>query len=313
MKKTLNNFINILLLLTVLFIIISKNMIIKNNFLNTTNLFLTNVFPSLFLMLLLSSFLINLGFVDILANLFQKPFSKLFKISPYAAYIFFMSLLTGNPANAKVSIDLIKNKYITKNDAEKILCMTHFLNPIFIISMTYPIFKNLNIVIKIIISIYLANIFIGIILRNFKECKNIKYISFKQTIENINKNYKPVNKILSNVVYSSFKTLLIVYSTMIIFSTIYKIIITIVPINTFSKNIISGIFEVSIGLNSLKNININLFLKEIITIFYLSLGGLCIISQIKSILSEENISIKYFLLSKILHFLLSIIIFIIII
>ena len=313
MKKNFKFILITLLFMSCLFIIFKNNIIIKDNIVNTSIIFITKVFPSLFLMFILSSFLINYGMVDFLSYIFQKPFSLIFKINPYTSYIFFMSLISGSPTNAKYTVEILNKGYIKKSDAEKILCFSQFVNPIFMISMTYYIFKDMHIVKSIIISLYLANILVGLVIRNFNKCDKFNYLSFNDTLKNINNNYKHFSKIFNTIIFDSIKTMLLIFATMIIFSTLFKILsITFIHNNTLNI-IISGIFELSTGLNNLIYLDSPNILKEVIAITNLSFSGLCILSQIKSIINDYNISFKYFFLSRFLHIILSLIIFFIII
>ncbi len=313
MKKNIKNLTIILLLLIILFFLIKSNFLIKKNIINTSKLFITQVFPSLFPMFILSSILINYGFVEILSYFFSYPFYHIFKINPKTAYIFIMSLLTGSPSNAKYTIQLVKDNYITKKDAEKILCFSFFANPIFIINSTFPIFRDLNIVLKIIFSLYVSNIFIGLIFRNFNKCNKNNKLNFKNILTNINQKTKKLNEILTSIIFDAIKTMLLIFSSMIIFSILSNIIIQLIPTNNFFKVLISGLLEMSNGLFNLQTLNISLYLKEILAITFLSFSGICIIFQIKSILNEENISLKYFILSRFIHVVFAILTFSIII
>ncbi len=310
MKKNIKNLLIIILLTVFLYLIIKNNLQIKINIIKTAKIFITQVFPSLFPMFILSSILINYGFVDLISFLLQKPFSLLFKINPHTSYIFIMSLLTGSPSNAKYSMDLLNKKYINLQEAKRILCFSYFTNPIFIINTTFPIFHDIKIVLKIIISVYLANIFIGLLLRKFDQKNIIKPISFEETLVNINNKVKKFNDIFSEIIFKGIKTMILIFSTMIIFSCISTIISCYIT-NDIIKTIISGLLEISNGLNNLKIINTSIFFKELISILFLSFSGICIIFQIKSII--KNISIKEFVISRFLHVLISTIIFIIII
>ena len=59
------------------------------------------------------------------------------------------------------------------------------------------------------------------------------------------------------------------------------------------------------GLNNIKDLNMSLKLKTILSTMVLSFGGLSSHMQIYSIISETNIKYKPFLISRIVHSLLS--------
>ena len=90
----------------------------------------------------------------------------------------------------------------------------------------------------------------------------------------------------------------------------FNIIINLIPIkNLLLKNIINGFLEITTALSSMKNINIKNNIKVILSIIYLSFGGLSIHTQIKSILPDTNY--KLFLKNRILAIFISIILYLI--
>ena len=86
----------------------------------------------------------------------------------------------------------------------------------------------------------------------------------------------------------------------------YNLIINLIPINIPTiKNILNGILEITTSLANLKNINIAINIKKILTLIYLSFGGLSIHTQIKSILPDTNYNI--FIKSRLICIIISLI------
>ena len=81
--------------------------------------------------------------------------------------------------------------------------------------------------------------------------------------------------------------------------------------NVLIKNILNGLLEITTGLANLKNINISINFKIILSIIYLSFGGVSIHTQIKSILPDTNYNL--FIKSRLICMLISIILTIFII
>ena len=97
-------------------------------------------------------------------------------------------------------------------------------------------------------------------------------------------------------------TLLMILGTLIVFN----IIVNILPINNLLlKNIFNGLLEITTALNGIKYLSINTNFKILLSIIYLSFGGISIHTQIKSILPDTNY--KLFLKNKLLSILISII------
>ena len=121
------------------------------------------------------------------------------------------------------------------------------------------------------------------------------------TYEKIKNNYNSKSINLSKIIKETIDTLLMILGTLIVFN----IIINILPINNLLiKSIINGTLEITTALNNINFLNINTNFKILLSIIYLSFGGISIHTQIKSIFSDTNY--KLFLKNKFLSILISI-------
>lgn len=253
---------------------------------STTLIWFKNIVPNLLPMFIITSLIVSSNLIINICNLFGKIFSKIFKTSKYGVFVFILSIFTGSPSNAKYIKDLIDNKLISKDEGDKLLLFTTNYNPLLIYSLlTLYLDKKTSII--LITIIILSNIIIGLI------NKNMKYEKIKN-----NYNSKSIN--LSKIIKETIDTLLMILGTLII----YNIIINILPINNpIIKNIFNGALEITTALNNIKFLNINTNFKILLSIIYLSFGGISIHTQIKSILPDTNY--KLFLKNKLLSILIS--------
>lgn len=308
MKKV---FSDICITLLVLFLLI--NMLTKsNNIASAINtgfiIWKENLFPFLFPIFVISELLVSLGISDILAFLFSNITTKLFKSSKETAYIFIMSLITGFPSSAKYINELYKNKKIDDKAATKILMFTHFSNPLFIYQTIATTFLgNPKLAILIYICHYLPNILIGIIFRNYNSSKTNKN---KYKINDIlqclkEKKQEKIGVVLSRATINSINTLLLILGTISIFLVITSILNETVNLGSIGNTIVNGIIEMSQGLKYVSNLNISLRIKTIVSIMFISFGGLSVHLQVASILSETKIKYLPFLFSRIIHAMIS--------
>lgn len=259
---------------------------------NTTLIWFKNIVPNLLPMFIITSLIVSSGLIITISNIFGRYFSKLFNTSIYGFYVFFLSLLTGCPSNAKYIKDLKNNNLISKEEQDKLILYTINYNPILIIHLL-----SLYLPYKTSIILLLINILTNIILAFIYKKKPIKILDNNKINNTIN---------LSNIIKDTTDTLFMILGTLIVFN----IIINLLPINNLLiKNIINGLLEITTGLKGLSFININNFIKILLTTIYLSFGGISIHTQIKSILPDTNY--KSILKSRILSCLISIIIIII--
>ncbi len=312
MKKKLYSFtIIITLLITII------NIFLKSNTLNQTitfsaNLFLKNIMPSLFPMFIISSILVEIDIPKVLGNIFKKPMNILFKTKGEGAFIFFMSMITGFPSSAKYINDLLNKKQINNKDAQKILMFSFFSNPLFIVNTVGIMFlKSQKIGIILLISHILGNIIIGIIFKNYNQTEsipnnkinNLKYLNTK--INNTN-----LFKVLITSIKTSIETLINIFGIITFFLIIINILFK-------TKNTITipltGLLEMTSGLKYLSLSNIDYNIKVLLSMFLISFGGFSVHFQIMSILHEKKVKYLPFLISRIIHGIISVLILIIII
>lgn len=275
--------------LTIIFfflLIFIKKDIMYTTIYNTTILWFKTIVPNLLPMFIITSLIINSNLIINICNMFGNFFNKIFKCSNYGIFVYFLSLFTGSPSNAKYINDLLNNNLINKNLTTKLLLFTTNYNPLLIYSLLTN-YLNKSISIKIIFIIILSNIIIGLLFRNI----NYDEINFKYNKNNIN---------LTKIIKDTMDTLLMILGVLILFN----IILNLIPIhNILLKNIINGFLEITTALKGLEYLKINTNIKVLLSIIYLSFNGLSIHTQIKSILPDTNY--KLFLKSRIYSILFS--------
>ena len=253
--------------------------IVLSSSLAATNIWLTKVFPFLFIMFTISDILINLNL------------NKIFKTA--TPFIFLLSFLSGAPSNAFVIGSLYHEKQITKENANTYLLFTYFANPLFMYATLNSIFIP-TISLKIILWHYLSNFIIYLLVR--KKIKNnpITITITKKTSFNLGSSIK-----------KSLNTLIMILGTITFFMVLSNISTHIFHLNNILTLFLKGFFEVTQGLNYLSEIVLNSKIKEIIASVFISFGGLSIHSQVATILKEENLNYKVFLKGRLMQALIA--------
>ena len=282
MTKNIKRLVVLTLLFTLLILYIKESNLIIKEFLSYTNLFITKLLPSVFIIYILSDLLINYGIINLLNKITKYPTT---------IYILLISLLSGFPSGPKTIKNLNEQKYISEEESNKLIKSTHFPNPIFTFSTISLITKNINI---IYISIILSNLIILIINKpKSNNLPNIKEKDFTTT--------------LSNSIIKTLKIIILIYGTSIFFYLISIIILN--YLNTKKLYIIINIlFDLTKGIETTSLIT-NQTIKDLIIILLLTISPLNINIQIKSILSDTNIKYKNFIKGRITSFILTIIIY----
>lgn len=310
MKKIVINLIYICLICIVCVEVLINSKVVLDSVRVSFSIWQNNIFPSLFPFFIIGNILISLGFPSILGELFKNITYKLFKINKNGAFIIILSILSGFPSSAKYIKEIYLNGDINEKEATKLLTFTHFSNPLFVLGTVSLLFLNdSKIGIPILISHYLGNLVIGLIVRNYYVSKkDDTKINIKNSLENIN-NSKSFGQILSNSISSGINTLLLILGTISVFLILTSLINTIINFNDLTKTFVNGIFEMTQGLKHLESLSINTNIKGLIAVIILSFGGLSVHMQTLTIISDTKIKYFPYFISRIFHALISACIF----
>lgn len=291
MKKKYQSLIIITLITLLIFYFLNANIIVKS-ILEYTNIFLTKLFPSSFIIFIFSSLLIDYGIINLLS-------AK--KLNGNIIYVTLMSFISGFPSGTKYTKELLDKKLISPKLANYLITYTNFPNPIFLLGQVSTIL-NKRLTLKIFLSIIISNFLIAIIFKPKEEYQ-----------ENTPK-LPPTDFSLSlkNATYNAIKTLLIVYSSSLFFYLITVIInkyLTLKPINYV---ILNGLFDLTKGIFSSTIIS-NINKRALLILIFLSFGSISIHIQTKSIIADTKIKYKNFFFARIIQVLIAIPIFLLLI
>lgn len=301
MKKRYLNTIIIILSTFFLIEILLNRTLIFNTVGFSLDIWITSILPSLFPFFVLSDVLNNYDVINYIPNKIKNIIKKLFNISNNALFIFFISILSGFPSNARNIKNLYKENKISKKEAEHLLFFTHFSNPMFILGTLVTIFlDNKSLGLIILISHYLPNFIIAILLRNNNNPNNNYTIN--------KKNNPKFGIIFTKSIKSSIDSLLVILGTLTVFLIISTIIINIFNLNTTNSLLIKSILELTSGLKELSLLNLDNKSLVILSSCILSFGGLSVHMQVINELTDTDISYKNFFIGRIFQTILSLII-----
>lgn len=280
-----------------------------------------SIVPSLFPFFVATELLSHTNFTYYLGKVLNKFMRPLFNIRGEGSFAFIMGIISGYPIGAKIAANFRQNKICSKEECERLLSFTNNSGPLFIIgTVGITMFGNSTIGFLLLITHLLASITVGFIFRFWKY--NIKseinsYNSYINSNENLT--LSNLGGIIGNSITSSINTILLIGGFVVLFSVIISILKTsqlldilancIHPLfnllhipEKFSFGFISGIFELTNGLNIVcsipeKKLSINI----IIVSFLLGLGGFSVLLQVWSVISKTDLSIKPYILGKLLH------------
>lgn len=279
---------------------------------NGLNLWATSVVPALFPFFIAIELLYCTNLINILGKYCTKFMKSIFNLSGEAVFPIIMGTISGYPTGAKIVNNLRIDKKISKTEGEHLLAFTNNSGPLFILgTVGISIFSNSKIGIILLLTHILGAFTVGFLFKFWKP--NRKTILFQNNnIKNENSN---LGTIIINSISNSINTILNIGGFVVLFSVIISILQTsslldllaniLSPLGiskTIIQSFFTGILELTNGIKNLSIIGTKK-INEIIVLsaFLLGFGGLSVILQVYSIISKSDLSIKPYIIGKILH------------
>ena len=280
-----------------------------------------SIVPSLFPFFVATELLSHTNFTYYLGKVLNRFMKPIFNIRGEGSFAFIMGIISGYPIGAKIAVNFRQNKICSKEECERLLSFTNNSGPLFIIgTVGITMFGNSTIGFLLLITHLLASITVGFIFRFWKYNTNSEMNSYNSYINsNDNLTLSNLGGIIGNSITSSINTILLIGGFVVLFSVIISILKTsqlldilancIQPLfyllhipEKFSFGFISGIFELTNGLNTIcsipeKHLSINIIMAS----FLLGLGGFSVLLQVWSVIAKTDLSIKPYILGKLLH------------
>lgn len=233
------------------------------------------------------------------------------------SYAFIMGIISGYPVGAKIVNKFIEDRTCTKQEAERMLAFTNNSGPLFIIgTVGISLFGDTTIGVILFITHILACLTVGLI---FGFASRYNWIGNKRNYRNENAtptyNISDLGTILSNSITNAISTILLIGGFIVLFSIIISIlnslniidsiasILSYIHIPTeFGKSIITGLLELTNGVNAISALHTkSMSMQIIITAFLLGFAGFSIFLQIFSIAAKNNLSMKPYIIGKIMQ------------
>ena len=284
-------------------------------------LWANSIVPSLFPFFVATELLSHTNFTYYLGKILNKFMKPIFNIRGEGSFVLIMGIISGYPIGAKIAANFRQTGICTKEECERLLSFTNNSGPLFILgTVGITMFGNSTIGILLLITHLLASFTVGFIFRFWKytvktqDNKNISYMNSKDDI-----NLSNLGGIIGSSITNSINTILLIGGFVVLFSVIITILQTsqLIDIFTnclnpifhflhipekFSPGFVSGVLELTNGLNIICNISEKkLSINIIMASFLLGLGGLSILLQVWSTISKTDLSIKPYILGKLLH------------
>jgi len=277
------------------------------------------IIPVIFPFLAFSKLFINSSFFKILSRIFDKPSQILFGISGEYANALLIGGIAGFPMGAKTVKEIyLRNNHKYKNEAERTLAFCNNCSVSFAVSAAgMLVFNNIKIGFYLFFIQLISAVITGTIIKIIFYDKNKNIGAPFAAPVYMNKKIEIEKSSVAEMISESVTGILNICGTVLFFYIVANILFEYLnflpvltdPINRqFIKTIVSGIFEISSGINSLVNLNISEYYKIILASIILSWTGISVHFQIIHIIKDLKISLKPYFTGKIIHGIISLVI-----
>lgn len=254
------------------------------------------IIPTLFPFFICSGLLIYSGFCEVLAKLFRFCMKPLFRIGPAGSSAFILGIVSGYPLGAITAGELYANSYLTKTEAERLLAFCNNSGPLFILgSVGIAVYSDLHIGIMLYIAHILAALTVGIIFRFYK--KN----DYTAPPSHMTSPKRSIGEIFNIAVQNAVSSMLTVCAAVMFFSVISRLVLNLIPLKPEADAILSGIMEFVTGTLKISALNTAIGKKLILTSLIVGFAGLSVHAQVMAVISKYGLSLKPYLLGKLLH------------
>lgn len=286
------------------------------------SLWANSVVPSLLPFFIATELLGYTNVVSILGKLLNRFMRPIFNVPGEGAFPFVMGIISGYPMGAKIVSNFKSQGICTNEEAERLLAFTNNSGPLFIIgTVGIGLFKDTNTGILLFLTHILACLTVGFIFRWWKSGRK-KRTAFLQDSSNTvpsKVSLSNLGEVLASSIMSAINTVFLIGGFIVLFSVIISILenggildavgnfispilnVFGIPVS-YADGILTGLLELTNGVCSIASIaNKSISTNIIICAFLLGFGGISITLQILSITSKAKISIKPYIIGKLLQ------------
>jgi sporulation integral membrane protein YlbJ len=266
-----------------------------------------NVLPNLLPCVILSNLMVQLNITKQISRLFHPFLGRLFRVSTEGCYPIVIGFLSGLPMGAKSTADLIQEHKIRQDEGQFLLGMCNNASPMFIIGyIAITQLKLPQIKYALFVIIYSSAILGAVLMRILLHRRRTHAPAVKRQLLHSMEYVEKVSplrfsfELLDHSIMNGFETVTKIGGYIILFSILAQIIHTLGPDIGFLKSFIMGAFEITTGISQICKSNLDADLKIVLVTVLTTFGGLSGIAQTKSVIGNQGLSIKSYIIVKLL-------------
>ncbi|MBR0541765.1 MAG: hypothetical protein IJK26_06100 [Clostridia bacterium] len=261
---------------------------------NGLSLCAASVIPSMFPFLVVSDFIAKSGISKLAGSIILKPLGKVLRISDNGCTVFIMSLLGGYPIGPKMTSELVESGKIELKEAQRLNLFCINPSPGFLITMLGAVFfKSKALGVIFYVSCALASFVIAFASSFFKRSSEQKSTK-NERLYFIN---NPVDSLVKSV-SSAAMSMLFICAWVVVFNAVISVFLYYFQNN--AAYVLCSLLEITNGINLVKGI-----LSFPLCAALIAFGGVSVHFQILSAVRKSGLKLHMFLISRIIHALIS--------
>lgn len=274
---------------------------------NAILIWYTGLLPSLLPFMILSNIIVKMHFETYFVKITELFLSPIYKLSSHANYVITAGFLFGFPMGAKVIGQLYEDKRLSRDESMYLLSFCNHLSPIYMLTYVLPVIKLSSMyAIKYIGVFYGVPLIYGLILRYTYYKKRIPRNAkknLKDSLRNKSDRYSfccSLDISITDALISIAKMggYMVAFSA---FGFLCKYIITAFLSHFVSVEMLYcntfALFEISAGLAILPHNH----MTTCLSLLFATFGGLSCIFQTRSVLRNTDITLKPYVVHKIIN------------
>jgi sporulation integral membrane protein YlbJ len=294
------------------------------------NLWFNIVFPSLLPFLIISDLLLSFGMVHFLGTLMEPLMRPLFNVPGSGSFVLAVGYTSGCPIGAMITARLRSQLLCTRIEAERLVSFTNNSSPLFmLVAVAVGMLNRPELGPVIAAAHYTSNLTLGLILRFYGKNDPEKICAptekgfllaraFSELFRIYRLEKRSPGKIMGDAVKNSISSLLNIGGFITIFAVLIQLLkqagfinfisgklgLILIPLG-FSPSVLpaltSGLIEMTVGAKLTSASEAPLLQQLMVIAIILAWSGISIHAQVASVISETDIRMKPFILTRFAH------------
>ncbi len=297
-------------------------------------LWFTILLPALLPFFIVAELMVGLGFVKFLGVILEPIMRPIFRLPGCSSLVVVMGFTSGFPIGAVLSRKLYDENLLTADEAERLVSFTNNCSPLFILgAVGVGMFASPLAGYLLAFSHYLSNILVGIIWRFRGSSQIISSFSRKQSLlqeacQAFLQHHNPrgIGALLGDAIKNSLNNILAIAGFVIIFSvltrmlSVWGIMDQLASMLTYlfkafclpypvAYGLGMGMFEITLGTRTVVLASQADFLYKLLAVsIIMAFSGFSIIAQVMSIMAGTAVRLSFYMLSRLIQIILSLVI-----